>query len=251
MDSPQPNRRKLNIALDFKLISGLLLLIIAIMLIIWKPWQPASGSDGRTVQVTGEAKISAEPDQYVFYPRYEFVNADRSVALENLKQKNNEILTELKKLGVPDNKIKTNADGYSRGLYPASNVEDGDISYSLSIEVTVESKEQAEKVVDYLVTTEPSGGVSPQAQFSDAKRKQLEDKARDEATKDARKKAEQSARNLGYRVGKVKTVSDSTSGPIFPMDSSIELDSSSRRKMPINPGENDLNYTVMVTFFID
>ncbi len=54
-----------------------------------------------------------------------------------------------------------------------------------------------------MVTTAPTGQVSPRPNFSDAKRKELESKARDEATKDARAKADQSARNLGFKVGKI------------------------------------------------
>lgn len=246
------DKNKLNLSLDYKIISLLLLAVIVLMLFAWRPWQEAPGAADRTVQVTGQAEITAEPDEFVFYPTYQFKNADKSAALADLSKKSDELVAELKKLGVPDSKIKTNAGGFERGTY-LPEVMDGSTVYTLSLTVTVNDRQLAQKVQDYLVGTSPTGSVSPQASFSNAKQKELENKARDEATKDARKKAEQSAENLGYRIGKVKSVSDSSGfGPIRPLDSrTMELDAStSTSKLVLQPGENELSYSVTVTYYI-
>lgn len=249
---PEQNRNRLNLSLDFKIITLVLLAVIALMLMLWKPWEETPGANDRTVQVTGQAKITAEPDEFAFYPNYEFTGADKDAALAQMGKKSDEIVFQLKKLGVPDSKIKINSDGYDRKYFGPDQPEGGN-TYTLRMTVTVSDRELAQKVQDYLVGTQPSGTVSPQATFSESKQKELEKKARDEATNDARAKAEQSAKNLGYRIGKVKAVADGGGfGPIMPFDTrSTQQDASvSATKLNLQPGENELSYSVTVTYYI-
>jgi len=113
----------------------------------------------------------------------------------------------------------------------------------------------SQKVQDYLLTTKPSGQVSPQGSFSDAKRKELEDKAREQANKDARTKAEKSAKSLGYRLGRVKSVEDGAGfgGPIMLEGRAGGIsasDGDNIKMLKVQPGENDFNYTVTVVYFV-
>jgi len=200
--------------------------------------------------VTGEAKVTAAPDEYVFTPSYEFQNADKNAALGELTKKSEEIVKKLKDLGVADNKIKTNSDGYDFPIFKKE--EASTATYSLRITVTVNDKDLAQKVQDYLVGTTPTGTVTPQLAFSDAKRKELESKARDEATKEARSKAEQSAKNLGFSLGEVKSVKDGSSfdGVQPLMREGVTNDSSQPSKLTLQPGENDLSYNVSVSYYV-
>ena len=103
------------------------------------------------------------------------------------------------------------------------------------------------------MTTLPTGAVSPQASFSDAKRKELESKAREMATKEARAKAEQSAKNLGFSVGAVKSVNDGVGfGDVYPLaaESSARDIAAPTSKLTVQPGENELTYQVTVVYFI-
>ena len=241
-----PAKTKLSISLDYRLLSAILVLVVAGMLALWQPWNDPR-ADTRTIEVTGQAKITAVPDEFVFYPSYEFKNADKKAALAQLTTKSNEVVGKLKSLGVADDKIKTNSSGYDYPVYEQSGKT---ATYTLQLTITINDKTLAQKVQDYLVTTSPSGAVSPQANFSDIKRKDLENKARDEATKDARSKAEQSAKNLGFSLGQVKTVNDGVGfGGITPY-ASMAQDSGSSSKLLVQPGENDLSYTVTVTYFV-
>lgn len=242
------NKRSFNV--DLRIIVGLLLAIIVAMLLLWRPWS-GTGTSDRTVQVTGDAKITAVPDEFVFYPSWQFKNADKDVALKELTTKSDEVTKKLKELGVADSKIKSNANGYDNNLY----IERGDSStYTLQLTVTVDNKELAQKVQDYLVTTSPTGSVSPQASFSDAKRKELETKAREQATKDARSKAEQMGKNLGFKLGKVKTIDDGSGfNTIRPSDArgmSVAEDKANATQLQVQPGENELPYSVTVTYYI-
>lgn len=250
-DATPSHVQKFEVRLDFRIITIILLVLIAAMLAMWRPWQSAKTTD-RTVSVTGTATVSARPDEFVFYPTYDFKNADRQAALDEMTAKSNELVAKLKELGVADKGIKTNSDSWSYPVYLDDTKSSA--TYSLRLTVTVNDEKLAQKVQDYLVTTTPSGTVTPQATFSKAKQKQLEDQARDAASKDARAKAEQSAKNLGFKLASVKTVNDDAGfGGIYPFydKAAVTMEATdSRSSLTIQPGENDLSYTVTVTYFI-
>ncbi len=252
-EAPAPQKNtNMSLSLDYRMVVAALVAVIVVMLFLWKPWQPTKTTD-RTVEVTGQATLSAKPDEFAFYPSYEFKNADKQAALAALSAKSSEIVAELKKLGVADKDIKTNSDGWSYAIYNDGN----DVPvYNLRLTVTVASDALVQKVQDYLVTTSPEGSISPAANFSDKKRKELEDKARDEASKDARSKAEKSAENLGFKISAVKKVNDGSGfgGGIPYFDNkalaTMEASADARTSLTVQPGENDLSYSVTVTYFI-
>jgi uncharacterized protein YggE len=240
--------------LDLRLVSAVLLIVIVGMVIAWKPWH-AKATGSRTISVSGEATISAKPDEFVFTPSYDFKSSDKSAALAKLSTKSDQLIAKLKALGVPDSKIKSNSSGYDGQYYPAYySASSEQTTYSLLLTVTVDSAATAQKVQNYLLTTSPTGSVSPQANFSTSLRKQLESKARDEATKEARAKADQSAKNLGFKVGRVKSVSDGTgfdqAYPVAMAAEDVAATSGASPKLSVQPGENDLRYTVSVVYFI-
>lgn len=249
--SPLVKKQKLNLSIDLRIVSIALVLIILGMLAAWRPWSSVNAND-QVVEVTGDAKLSATPDEYTFYPAYRFTDPDKDTSLAQLTTKSNEVVAGLKKLGVADQKIKTNSNGYDYPVVPEGGTET-EASYNLQLTITVGDTELAQKVQDYLLTTTPSGEVTPQASFSEKKRKQLESSARDEATKDARVKADQMAKNLGFNVGSVKSVSDSQGFGVFPLfgrDVGTTDSLEAKSQLALQPGENELNYSVKVVYYI-
>lgn len=248
----QSKSNKISLNLDARLIIVALLLVIVGMFAAWRPWQAKTTAQDRTISVTGEAKLQATPDQFVFSPSYEFKNADKATALAALSAKSDQIVAKLKALGVADSQIKTNSNG-GNSYYPyyTFDASTGYV-YTLNLTITVNDKQLAQKVQDYLVTTTPTGEVSPRADFSTAKRKQLESQARDQATKEARAKADQSSRNLGFSIGKVKSVTDGGGfGNIMPMlDSGASSPKSSGTSLSVQPGQNELEYSVTVVYYL-
>lgn len=246
---------KLHFSLDFRVITVALLVIIAVMLIIWKPWSGGASANDRTIEVRGESTISATPDEFVFYPSYEFKNADKAAALAELTKKSDEIVAKLKELGVAERDIKTSSTAYDdKAVRPTeTTTTDATTNTVLSLTVTVTDESLVQKVQDYLVSTSPTGAVSPQAGFSDEKRKALERTARSAAINEAKSKADQTAQKLGFKVGKVKTVSDGTGFSTLPAEAqtrSSDSTTSSGSSLGVHPGENELPYEVTVVYFI-
>ena len=253
--SSTPGKNRVNLNLDLRVVVGVLLLVIIAMLALWRPWTTAGTSD-RTVEVKGEATVKTEPDEFAFYPNYQYTNTDREKALAEATKKHADIVAKLKELGVADSKIKSDLSGFEKGMYyPVDDSRAGSV-YTSTITVTVGSKDQAQKVQDYLVTTSPTGNVTPNGTFSEGKRKELEAQARDEATKDDRKKAEQSGKNLGFKIGKVKSVSDGAGfdGGIRPMMArGVAVEDtvmSAPASISVQPGENELHYSVTVVYYV-
>ncbi len=248
--SSMPKGQKLNLNIDYRFVALGLAAVIIVMLFFWQPW--ATKATNRTIEVTGQSTISAKPDEFVFYPSYDFAESSKEVALEKLTAKSNEVVAGLKNLGVADKNIKTNSDAWA---YPTARIEGSDTTttYSLRLTVTTDSDSLTQKVQDYLISTIPTGSISPQATFSDAKLKEIQEQGRDAASKDARKKADQSAKNLGFKISGVKTVNDGVGfGGVYPLNSkaespeAVDLDMS----MTVQPGESDLDYTITVTYYI-
>lgn len=232
----------------------LLALIIVVMTVLWRPWE--TRSDNRTVTVMGTTTMKAVPDEYTFNPSWQFKNSDKALALKEATEKSVSVVAELKKLGVADAKITTNLGGWENYYYYDSSL--GKHTYTLNITVVVATRDLAQKVQDYFVTTEPTGQVTPIAAFSQSKQKKLESEARSAATKEARAKADEMAKNIGFTVGKVKTINDQGSGGsiLFAGDKAVSLmaqDSvagTAEANSVVQPGENQIQYSVEVTYYI-
>lgn len=235
-------------------LSAVLAIGLVAVVALWRPWDSQPSASDRTVSVSGSATLKAEPDEYVFYPSYEFKNADKTAGLKELTAKSDEVVAGLKKAGVADKDIKTNASGYRDYYFYDEDTKSH--TYTLQVTATTRTRDAAQKAQDYLLTTNPSGAVTPQATFSTAKQKELEAKGRERATKEARAKAEQQGKNLGFKVGKVKSVEDSADGygypmPLMAMDEKAAAGSASTAStLPVQPGENELTYSVQVTYYI-
>lgn len=237
----------------FRAASVVLMAVIIIMLVLWQPWLPNIKATDRTISVTGNATITAVPDQYVFSPSYDFSDTDKQAALDKLTAKSSAIVAKLKQLGVADKDIKTNASGYYNYGYYVPFYQGGD-TYTLTFTVTVHDAKVAQKVQDYLVSTSPTGDVTPSVSFSTTKQKELQTSARNEAEQDARKQADQSANNLKFTIIAVKSVVDSNTysgGPIaYDSLSAGSNVAQQKSSLTVEPGQNDLTYSVQVVYYI-
>lgn len=223
----------------------LLIGVLASVLLQWQPWDPAISANTRKITVTGTASTEATPDQYQFSPSW---TRDTTAEITKL---NNQIVTKLKEIGIKDAQIKNNASRYGSPEVYYSTPADGKQKTTLSITITVRDKDLAQKVQDYLVTTDPSGSITSYPSFSSQKQKELQVKLRTEATKDAKQKAEQTAEGLGTKVGKVIEISEVETGGLYPMPIAISDSagvSSAKDSISVQPGSDDYSYSVTVIF---
>lgn len=243
--------------LNYRILSIVLLLVIIGMLGVWRPWQTRGE---RTIQITGEAVLKAEPDEFLFYPSYEFSDPDANVAKKKMNDTIKQIVDKLKSIGIPENKIQASSNFNDPKTYYAPEGEKPDPSYYVNFNITVSSKDKAQKVSDYLLASGATGSLSPSPNFSTEKRNQLQDQAREAALQDARRRAEQTASGLGTKLGKVKDVSNGQGfdGNPVPLNADFAVDgdygvaepSSGVVSLGILPGESEVRYTVNVTYFM-
>jgi uncharacterized protein len=235
------------ISIDLRIVILVLAGIIAAMLIVWRPWN-SSGVE-RTIDITGEATSEEAPDEYQFMPEYQKKGTDRAVIQAELATQINTVLAELKTLGVRESDITLQSSTYDNYWNDGTQ----EIT-SNSLTIKVADKDLAQKVQDYLATTSPYGQITPYAMFSDAKRKNVETLTRSKALADAKAKAEQTATELGLKVGKVVRISDPQNGvvmPYFAKSSERALgaaDAATVSSLPVLSGTQDITYTVQVTY---
>jgi len=248
-------KQSITIKLNVWIICAVLVITNLIMLGFWQPWNSKSVSD-RTITITGSTTIESEADQFVFSPYYQKEGTDKVAINAELSTLASTITTKLKELGVADSAIKTDINSYEYSIRYGNQLDSA--TSTLYITVTIKDKVLAQKVQDYIVTTSPSGSITPQVSFSTAKQKTLEAKAREEALKDAKTKAEASASQLGAKIGNVITVSDNTYSGVTPLPwmssgsttSDSVKESSTTSSYTVQPGLNEYSFSVQVIYEI-
>lgn len=244
-DNKSPSN-KLTIRLSWSFVCTLLLIFNAVTVYLWKPWNTVS--EQRKITVTGESLIQATPDEYVLTPYFEYSDADKSKAMKQLSEQSVTVTAKLKELGVKDEQIKSTTSSYDTYAYSSTGTTNDKVQLYYTIKLN--SKDVAQKVQDYLLTLNPKGQISPQASFSESKRKELNDKAREEAIADAKSNARKTAEQLKVKVGKVITVSDGVSGGPIAYGVALDVKSSSAEtsSLPIQTGQDEYRYSVTVEY---
>ncbi|MEX1051782.1 MAG: SIMPL domain-containing protein, partial [Patescibacteria group bacterium] len=204
----------ITIKFDYKFVSSGLLLVIIVMLALWQPWD---GLTTRTVVVSGQATVQAEPDQFTFYPTYQETSKTSSAAISAVSAKGNAVVKKLVTLGIPENKITTNVNSGDYYGIKGDEASTGETAAIFNITAVTGDKKIAQEVLDYLAGTDPLYGVSPQSSFATETRRQLENDARQLALADAKSRADQTAQELGVKIGNVMEVSEPNWGGIIPL----------------------------------
>lgn len=247
-------KNKVTVALDLRVVCLVLIVALLACVALWRPWTAVSNANDRTIEVTGEATLEATPDEYVFSPNYQFNTDTKEAALSAVTQKSSEVIAGLKQLGLQDSMIKSDSSGYENQSFPQFG--GSKVTYNLQLTINVDKQALVQAVQDYLITTVPTGSVTPNATFSESTRKELERKGRTAATADARKKADQSAEELDFKVQKIKSISDTNQNTpgFYPLSPKVGAEDSviaqSAPAIAVQPGQNELSYAVTVVYYI-
>jgi uncharacterized protein YggE len=220
-----------------------------------------NGTNSITVSGTGKASIAPDIAQISFTVQE---NASTvAAAQDSATKRTDQALAALKALGIDDKDVKTT--GYQvypqyttrpcpAGAYCANNgSEISGYQVSQTVEVKVRKTDQAGDVLQKLGTLGVQNISGPNFMVDDDGRVQLE--AREEAIKDAKERADTLAKQLGVRLGKVVSFSESGGAvPYFAygkggaMDMAVTNQAAPAPTLPT--GENETTVTVTITYEI-
>ncbi len=208
----------------------------------------------RTIDVKGEGKVLATPDSASVHFGVITSSESSEEALEENNAKATSLIAFLKSEGVEERNIQTTGVNV-RPVYdrdPDFISERRIIRYEVSnrVEVKIEDIDNVGTIVDGAVR-EGADNVTG-LRFSVSDEEKLKEQAREEAVQDAREKAEGITSALGVRLGRVMSFSESRDyGIIYRAEMALDsLEGELPEKTPIEPGEDEVEVTVTITFEI-
>ena|SRR3989344_7432533 len=232
-------------------ILGLLLMSALLVLVVIEIKNRGTSVDyGKTIQMSGEGKVTARPDTANLSFAVVTQGADSAKVQADNDTKMKKVIEYLKQNGVKEEDIKTS--GYN--LYPQYDYKpDGSSSitgYNLNQNVDAKLRDLG-KVPSIMGGLTGQGvnqinGVNYFIDDPDALRTQ----ARDEAIAKAKEKAQNLASTLGIKLGKVINFSEGESYIPYPMPYYAErgIGAGGGGTSPTEPGSQDVTMTVTLTF---
>jgi uncharacterized protein len=240
-ENAESTGKKVVLTLTWKLFAIILLIIIFGLTIYTRPWDQVSANP-RTIEITGEATIKLAPDSFVFNPSYE------EASQEEINLKVNEVISQVKALGLGDAGIQSQVSSYEK--YDNTGPT-GNYTYNAYLTFSVEDKELAQRIQDYLIISGATGQITPNAGFKRETQKALRDEATIKAVEDARARAEQTAKNLGVKLGKVIKINEPDQNyDVYPIASYDAMSNAEGTMLPINAGESEYPLSIKVKFEI-
>ena len=200
-------------------------------------------------QSLGQGSVSQAPDLATI----SFGVTKRSSTVSDAQNQTNKaidsVLENLKNLGISEKDLKTT--NYS--VNPNYNFEGiqkiSGYTVTQNIELKIKDINNTNKAIDAI--TANGGNLIGQVQFGfdDKTKAKLEDKARKEAVKNAKEKAQSLANSAGIRLGKIINVTESQDN--FPRPIPFESAKAGIQETPstnITPGENNIKISVTLTY---
>lgn len=225
----------------------LVILAIAFGAFWLKPWQTKTqeaisvNSTGKTAVIPDIAKISASLES-------QNPNLDRARA-EN-EQKVTGLIVKLKELGIEEEDIKTQyfsaGPGYEVQIYPAPRPNTNQLTTTL--EITIANFDNTNEILAALTQNGAGSIYGPNLTISDTKLEEAKSKAREDAVKNARSKAEELAELSSRKLGKVVKIEElGDFGIPVPILAQSEADLKQRASI-IQPGQNEVTINLKVDF---
>ncbi len=212
--------------------------------------QTTTPSSDTGISVTGTGKVNVKPDIAISTIGIQVTGSSLSDAQSQANSKMSAVIDKIKSMGVADKDIQTT--NYS--VQPITNQpKSGDetptiTGYRISnqVSVTVRKVENLGKILDAAVAAGANNiyGIS----FSVSDPTTYEQQARAAAMKDAIDKATELAKAGGITLGKIVSISETTSAPspVF----RAALASSAAGSVPVETGETQISISVDVRFAI-
>ncbi len=201
----------------------------------------------RTVQVTGEGKVTAVPDQAEldFEVQEEGANVEELTAKVNEKME--DVFEAVKSLGISDKDFKT-VQYDVQPKYKYDNGESQRVGFTVSnrIHVVVKKIDQVGKLLDAVTEAGATQVEGPHLGFSDPTQLQIE--ALKKAAENAHAEAEALAEASGAELGKVFSITQ-TSSTLPPRPMVFRANAAmADAEVPVAKGENDVTAEVEVVY---
>ena len=210
--------------------------------------QAAPASDGTLLSVSSRAEARKAPDIATFSAGVVTQAADGNAALRQNAEQMNRVLAAIKAAGVADKDVQTS--GIS--LNPQYRYEDNQppriTGYQASNTVNVKLREVAKmgKVLDALVASGANQVNGPSFGIDDPE--PLYDRARLDALKAARARAETYAGALGVRVRRIVSISEGGAAMPSPMPRMAMMKAEAYDSTPVAAGESSVSVNLDVVF---
>jgi uncharacterized protein len=245
----------------FGLIFGIILVISATVYLVFLSRNKAKEYDyigiseetRNVVTISGEGKIVAVPD--IGKVQVGLITTKKTVAEAQKENstKMNEIIKEIKGLGVADKDIKTVA--YT--IYPEYDWIDGqqifkDYQISQTIEVKIRDTEKISAILDKAGTLGANNVGSLTFEVDNVEK--IQQQARLEAITDAKTKAEELAKAMGVKLGKITAFYEDNYNPVPYYDYAVKESAgvggmvSAAPAPSISTGESEITSNVSITF---
>jgi uncharacterized protein len=196
------------------------------------------------ITVNGTGTITSVPDEATFTVGVQTQGSSAREALASNSEQMRQVIAAVRSAGVAKDDVQTQDVSVSAN-YSEQNRIDG-YTANNSVLVTIHGLSSAGKVLDAASNAGANQVYGPTLSRSDEEK--LRTKALRDAVADARQKAEALAAAAGVGLGRVTAITEGSSGgaePYYASDMRL-----AKADAPIEPGTQDIQATVTVTFAI-
>ena len=210
--------------------------------------QAAPASDGTLLSVSSRAEARKAPDIATFSAGVVTQAADGNAALRQNAEQMNRVLAAIKAAGVADKDVQTSGISLNPQYRYEENPPPRITGYQASNTVNVKLREVAKmgKVLDALVASGANQVNGPSFGIDDPE--PLYDRARLDALKAARARAETYAGALGVRVRRIVSISEGGAAMPSPMPRMAMMKAEAYDSTPVAAGESSVSVNLDVVF---
>lgn len=199
-----------------------------------------------TFDVLGEGKVTVKPDTATIQAGVSATGVNAEEAQNKMNSAINEVSNAVKKVGTEPKDIQTT----NYNVNPTYDLNQKITGYSANTTLTVKVRdiEKVNNVID--AATKAGANNVASLGFTTSERSVFENEARKKAVEDAKKKAENTAKIAGFRLGKLVNYSESFNGG-FPRPVALSSEvKDSGTPTTIEPGSEEVLVTVTLSFDI-
>ncbi|WNG87082.1 SIMPL domain-containing protein [Mycobacterium sp. ITM-2016-00317] len=200
------------------------------------------GADSRQVTVVGEGQVQGTPDTLTVNASTEFLGPDATAAMNQTNELQQTVIDGLAGLGIERKDVATTAADL-QPQYGSNTTAIAAYRATNSITVTVRDLNLASDAINLIVDTGGNAARINSISYSIEDDSELVRDARARAFEDAKDRAAQYAELSGLNLGKVISISESSSPtPPIPLQAPRAMEAS----VPLEPGQQTVGFSVTV-----